>query len=212
MKIIAYYIIIILITTNLAAQFNQEISEVNLEYRNGPTGFLGVKFGSSIDDAFNKLVEQGYEINNIKKFSNHIEVKNFILDDLSVDDAILKFNYENQMHYGKSEIKIISKKSNDESVVVYEKIKRSINQKYKKNTKNSSRLKAKDNKNYWSDSWEFKDKSNKNIIAEIKIWKDEKWINYYGDWQRESFIYMEYLSNFAPVNPKPSPGSLKDAL
>ena len=211
MKKIAIFVFSICVVTNLFSQDNTTSLNVNLENKFTPRGFLGVDFGISPDEAFQRLLAQGYQENKIKKFDNHIEIKDFILDNLNIQESVLKFNFDKQMYYGKAKIKIVSKKTLDESIDVYNKLKQSIDQKYRKITKNSSRLKAQDGKNYWSDSWEFKDKNNKYIIAEIKLWKDEKWVNY-GKWERESMIYMEYSSNFAPLNPKPNPGSLSEAL
>jgi|GEM_PF-5753577 len=211
MKKIAIFVFGICVVTNLFSQDNTTSLNVALENKFTPRGFLGVDFGISPDEAFQRLLAQGYQENQIKKFDNHIEIIDFVLDNLNIQESVLKFNFDKQMYYGKSVINIVSNKTLDESIDVYNKIKQSIDQKYRKITKNSSRLKAKDGKNYWSDSWEFKDKNNKHIIAEIKLWKDEKWVNY-GKWQRESMIYMEYSSNFAPLNPKPNPGSLSEAL
>jgi hypothetical protein len=211
MRKIAFYIIYFCFIANLFSQDNSSVPIIDLGSKFIPKGFLGIDFGSSPENALNGLLAQGYENNKIKVFDNHIEVKNFVLDNLNIEESVLKFNYNKQMYYGKAKIKIISEKTTDDSIAVYNKIKRSIDQKYRKNTKNSSRLKGKDKITYWSDSWEFKDKNNKNIVSEIKLWKDEKWLNY-GKWQRESLIYMEYSSNFAPLNPKPNPGSISEAL
>lgn len=211
MKKIAIFVLSMWVVTNLFSNDNTTSLTVNLENKFTPRGFLGVDFGISPDEAFQRLLEQGYQQNQIKKFGNQIEIKNFVLDKLNIQESVLKFNFDKQMYYGIAKIKIISKKKLDESIAVYNKIKQTIDQKYRKITKNSSRLKAKDGKNYWSDSWEFKDKNNKHIIAEIKLWKDEKWVQY-DKWHRESMIFMEYSSNFAPLNPKPNPGSLSEAL
>jgi len=211
MKSIAALILNVCFATILIAQNTTIAPNANSESKFTPKGFLGVAFGSNPEDAFQQLLAQGYKESAIRKFDYHIEMNDFALDDLNIEESILKFNDKNQMYYGKAKIKIVSEKSTDASVEVYNKIKRSIEQKYRKTTKNSSRLKAKDKKNYWSDSWEFKDKNNKFIIAEIKLWKDEDWFHD-GKWRRESLICMEYSSHLAPLNPDPNPGSLSEAL
>lgn len=176
-----------------------------------PTGFMGVNFGNTLEEALNKLAANGYKVDDSRLIQSEIKIKNYSLDNLNAINASLKFNDDGKMYGGNAVVKVVSKGSVDESVAVYDKIIKTIQKKYKKYPKKSSRLR-KDKKNYWSDSWEFKDKRNKHVIAEIKVWKDESWFHIDGKWQRSSLIYMEYSSIFSPVNPEPLPGSLYDSL
>jgi hypothetical protein len=189
-----------------------------------PKGLLQVEFGSTLEDSMKILAANGYKFSNFdngyiytrldKKYQNDrcIIVENFELDDLKVEKATLVFDSKNKFYYGQFVIKAHSKSSKDDSIPTYEKLNKSLQSKYRKFPKKSSRLKAKNKSNNWYDYYEFKDKNNRKIVAEIKLSKNDNWFYFYGKRERETFIVLEYISDWGPENPEPNPGFLKDAL
>jgi len=232
------FLLIFLLAVRTMAQTPTDSTNISTEYV--PKGLLQVEFGSSLEDSMTLLAANGYKVSNFDnchsftlnndrynnflgneysdiyldpKYRNDrcIVVENFELNDIKIEKAFLVFNSKNSFNYGRIVTKIISKKSSDESIHIYEKLNQAIKRKYRKISIKNSRLK-KNKSNNWYDIYEFKDRSNKEVIAELKLNKNDKWISFYGEWYRETLISLEYISNLIPEISAPNPGLLKDAL
>jgi len=167
---------------------------------NVPTGFMDIEFGTPISQAEEILSQRGYRFQ--KRDGWQLILKNVPLAGQNADQASLSFG-DAGFYKGEAQLVVLCDKQVGQGTEVFEDISRTIHSKYRKLPETEEKGR-KDKRNYWTTTWEFRTKDNKETAYEIHLYLQDEWKTKGGDWRKSSRIFITYLAAWAaPSGPTP---------